>query len=401
VDLLSVYVKATKDSIITSATYIDPVIDGATLVWGEATHVSSSGWNTFTFLSPFYLPQGYHLMVYWINNDGVSNGNGTSPFWYCTTQSVSNHIRAYQNGNPNMATLTNLSVNTSRPNIKAYLIATEFPDNSAALVEINSPLLGQTTGGVSAPIAVTLENKGDSVLTSATIKWSVNRGQINTVPWNGNLLWGNKQEVSLGNYIPSMGAYDTVLVWVSMPNGTLDNASHDDSLFVITYGCSPSGMTEVFRIGLTGDFKTFQEAISVLELCASSGGNIVFEFESGTYMQTIDLSGLSLGSGSLTITSVTHNANDVIIIPSTGAGIILSKSNNITIKDITVNVVSTYVNAVDFKGACTNIVIDSNTIQNAYTGLEIGPYTHFISISYNTILSPSFSYYSSYWYGIY
>jgi hypothetical protein len=459
VDRLSVYVKATKDSTITNNTYIDPVIDGATLVWGEATHVSTQGWNTFTFHFPFYLPPEYNLMVYWINNDGVASGNGTTPYWYYTSQSVNNHIRAYQNGNPNMATLTNIAVNTLRPNIKAYLIATDFPNNSAALIEINSPIQGQTTGGISAPIEVTLENKGDAVLTSATIKWSVNGGQINTVPWNGNLLWSYKQQVSLGSYIPSIGAYDTVLVWISMPNGVLDSTSHDDSLSIITYGCSPGGMTGVYKIGQTGDFKTLEEAISILKICGASGGNTIFELESGTYTQAINFSGLSFGGGSLTITSVTHKATDVIIRPSSEVGIKFSQNNNITIKDITVNMTSSAMNAIEFTGACTNIVIrdcrllastntcygndnpvyayaggldsifiinnfmsggyygiyissaggvntniviDSNTIQNnCYIGIEIDPYAHCTSISYNTISSPSFSYNTYDWYGIY
>jgi hypothetical protein len=459
VDRLSMYVKVTKDATITNAIYVDPVTDGATLVWGEATYISTQGWNTFTFQKAFYLPPGYNLMVYWINNDGSYSNNGTTPNWYYTTQSVNNHIRAYQDANPNIPTLSNISLNTLRPNIKASLIATGFPANSVALVEVNSPIPGQTTGGVSAPIEVTLENKGDSVLTSATIKWSVNGGQINTLPWNGNLLWGYKQQISLGSYIPSIGAYDTVLVWVSMPNGLLDSTSHDDSLTIITYGCSPGGMTDVFRIGQTGDFKTLQEAINALKLCASSGGNIVFELESGTYTQAINLTGLSFVGGSLTITSVTHNASDVIIRPSSGVGITFSQSSNIIIKDITVNVVSTVMNAIEFTGACTNIVIrdcrllastntcygndnpvyayvggldsifiinnymnggyygiyiypaggvntniviDSNTIQNfCYMGIAIESSVHCISISYNTILSALYSIYAYDWFGIY
>ena len=139
------YVKATKDSIFTVDTYIDQIADGATLVWGKATNIGVTGWNTFTFHNIFYLPPGYNLMVYWINNDGTYNNNGSAPSWRYTTKTLNNHVRAYQDNNPDFATLTNRLITKLRPNIQAYIIPT-YPENSVALSTVHSPVRGQTTG---------------------------------------------------------------------------------------------------------------------------------------------------------------------------------------------------------------------------------------------------------------
>jgi hypothetical protein len=455
---LSIYVKATQDEIITTQTYIDPVLDGATLVWGEAMYKVEQGWNTFTFHTPFYLLPGQNLMVYWLNDDGSYVDNGGTINWHYTLQSINNNIRAYAN-NTALPSLGGVAVNGERPNIKVFLIGANYSENSAALCAINSPLRGQTTGNSSTPITVSLQNKGDSVLTSATIKWSVNGGQINTCPWTGNLLWDFQELVTIGNFTPRLEEYDTVLVWVSMPNEVIDNISFDDVLSTVIYGCTPS-MSGTYTIGTAGDFKKIQDAINVLSLCSPLAGDITFELYPGTYNEGINLSGLAqaLGGNTLTITSTTHNANDVIIKPASGVGITFSQTNNIIIKDITVDVTTTKSHAIHFAGVCrnilirdcrlladtaitatsnnliygngggldsifiihnlldggyygiylygafsdynTNICVDSNTIQNHYYyGLYLY-YTKSISISYNIVLSRTANTYF-YWNAIY
>jgi hypothetical protein len=456
IDGLSFYVKVTQDNGITNNTYINPVTDGATLVWGESTYTTNQGWNVFTFHSAFYLPPGYNLMIYCLNDDGSYSDNGSNPSWSSTRQTVNNEIYAREDGAP-LSSMTRCQIGTNRPDIKAFVVGTQLSDNSIALTAINSPIQGQTTGNVSAPITVTIRNKGDSTLTSATIYRSIN-GVISSYPWTGSLPWDFEQQISLGTYQPRMEGYDTVLIWVSMPNGLPDNVLSDDTLFVITYGCSPSGISSSYIIGQTGDFQTIREAISMLKFCSPLNGNITFEFESGIYNENIDLTNLSriLGRYSLTLTSVTHDANDVIIKPVSGAGITLSQSNNIIIKDITIDV-TTGTNAIHFTGVSSNVVIrdcrllanqtttsnsnnliynntgeldsifilhnfidggysgmylygtsdnintnlmiDSNIVQNNYDNSIYLYYSKCISISCNTILSRTTS--GTNWYGIY
>jgi hypothetical protein len=62
-----------------------------------------------------------------------------------------------------------------------------------------------------------------------------------------------------------------------------------------------------------------------------------------------------LGNNKLTITSAAHHADSVILVTN-GVGLTLSNSNNIVLKDITINA-TTGNYAVQFTGSCSNVVI--------------------------------------------
>ncbi|MDR0605964.1 MAG: hypothetical protein LBG80_16875, partial [Bacteroidales bacterium] len=345
------YLQAVDDVNISSNTYIDPIVAGATQVWTGSINLSE-GWSEITLEQPFLLPPGKNLLVYWEHRHGKYNA-----YYFNTHSTGSTNMAVYCVSDASFPSGSTGTLITNRSNVKLYRMQTNFPDYSAGLIAINSPLRGQTTGNVSTPVTVTLQNKGDSLLTSATINWSVNGGQVNTYSWTGSLLWDFQEQVTIGNFIPRIEKYDTVLVWVSMPNGVLDSTSFDDTLSVIIYGCTPN-MSGTYIVGPTGDFNNIQDAISVLSLCAPLGGDITFELEPGIYDKGVSLNdmGQVLGGNKLTITSTTHNANDVIIKPTSGTGIMFSKSNNIIIKDITVDArFATY--AIQLTGVCRNILI--------------------------------------------
>jgi hypothetical protein len=68
------YFKAVDATVCTSG-YVDPVVDGATLVWSGSFTVSASrGWKEIILTTPFVLPIGKNLMVYWIDEAGAYNG---------------------------------------------------------------------------------------------------------------------------------------------------------------------------------------------------------------------------------------------------------------------------------------------------------------------------------------
>jgi hypothetical protein len=355
VDRLSMYVKATKDSVFTNRVYIDPVADGATLAWGEATYTTSQGWNTFTFYTPFYLPPGYNLMVYWYDDDGSYDDNGMCT-WNYTQQSVNNHIQAYDDEKLLPLIDARISINNTRPNIKANMQQTDFPNNSVALSSIKSPVQGQTVGGITTPVSVTIHNKGDSNLTSATINWSVNNVLQTSVPWTGNLLWDFETQVTIGNYTPRTDMTDTILIWVSSPNNKLDSVSSDDTLNIITFGCV-GAMAGTYTIGDGGMFPNINAFFTVLKDCIPSG-DITLSLKTGTYTENWDLSNSSnlMGNYTLTITSFAANADSVILKPSSNVGIVLENSNNLILKDITVDATAgTY--AIQFTNHCHNVMI--------------------------------------------
>jgi hypothetical protein len=436
---LKIYLEETNLTTNTNTVYIDPVANGATLVYSGGT-TTQLYWNEVLLDRPFILPPGKNLMIYFEENSG-SAGTAGNILW-AASSTTGRTVFDYGTGVANTANCC--------PLMRFALGSTAHGPHSASIVSINSPIQGQTSGGISTPIAISLQNKGDSTLENINIHWTVNGGVVNTYPWTGNLLWDYTEDIHIGNYVPRLEQYDTVKIWISMPNGYLDTINYDDTLSVISFGCMPTGMTGTYTIGQTGHFKTVEEAIDVLKLCMPLGGDITLELESDTYTQGIDLTGIDqiLGGNTFTITSVTHDAKDVIIKPAYGAGITLARSNNIIIRDITVDVITTKVNAIQFTDNCrnilirdckllsdtvtpslyntsntiigtdvvldsifiihnlisggyygislnntssviqnTNIRVDSNTVQNYYhTGLSLR-YSKCISISYNTVLS--------------
>jgi hypothetical protein len=237
-----------------------------------------------------------------------------------------------------------------------YVIAKaphNFGNHSAALISIDSPVKGQTVGGVTTPVIVSIRNRGDSALTSATIHWMINGVTQTPYPWTGNLAWDMAASVNLGNYNFHLNMYDTVLIWIG--NNTTDPVLSDDTLSVIVYGCAAT-MAGNYTVGNGGVFSSVNDFLAVLKDC-SPAGNITLLLQTGTYTENWDLSNVSnlMGNYTLTITSAAADADSVLIAAS-GVGITLANSNNLVIRAITVDATAgTY--AIQFTGACTNVVI--------------------------------------------
>ncbi len=336
-----------------------------------------------------------------------------------------------------------------------------FNANSVALSSLDSPIAGTTTGGVSTPIVVTLHNLGIDDLDSAIVHWTVNGKNEQSFKWTGNLLWGSKKQDTVGYYIPTADAYDSLVVWVSMPNGHVDIVTSDDTLSVISYGCGQR-ISGTQYIGKNRSFTSISEIFTIFNTCHVNGA-VTLVLDSGVYDETIDLRNLvtTLGSSPLTITSATSKAEDVVIKPATGqAGIYLGNTHNVTIKDITVDGSTSNTHTVQFMDTChnivfrdcrllnnpttvssynvinkgdntgivdsiffinnlinggytamyfsggttttygTNVVFDSNTIANQYYYGGRLFYTDFISFSHNTLLSRTTNEHAYYWYAL-
>jgi hypothetical protein len=249
----------------------------------------------------------------------------------------------------------NYTVRTS-----GYLIAKEdhdFGDHSIELVSIDSPLAGQTVGNAITPVIVTIRNKGDVVLTSATIYRSIN-GVITTHPYIGSLDWDMTDTVHLGIYTHRADVFDTIIIWVSSPNIAIDPVLSDDTLKVISYGC-PANMSGNYTVGVGGVFPTVDNFLNLLKNCPPSG-NITLLLKTGVYNENWNLSNLGnmMNNYTLTITSEKGNKDSVTLKPTSGNAITLANSNHLVIKDITVEMGATSTAyAISFTDACTNIVI--------------------------------------------
>ena len=280
--------------------------------------------------------------------------------------------------------------------VSGYVIAIpvhDFGNHSIALTTINSPVKGQTLGNVATPIHVTIRNKGDSVLQNATIQWSINNGQIYAYNWTGNLPWDFQEDVPIGTYTPTLDAFDTLHIWVSMPNGMQDSVLSDDTLAIVTFGCQEY-MNGQYTLGTNGYFASIDEALEVFNKCLPTG-DIILQLENGTYDENWTFTDISdfMGTYSLTITSLTGNKDSVILRPPSGAGISLSNATNLTIENITIDAASSATYGISFMNACSDIVItnciiltdtQSTTAYPIYKPLNTGIADN-ISITYNRI----------------
>ncbi len=87
------------------------------------------------------------------------------------------------------------------------------------------------------PVKAMLVNAGRNTLTNAVLGWSLNgMVQDSQIVWNGNLSSMSADSVQIGTYTPKMNGYDTVIVWVKIPNNVLDSNTSQDSVVSYIYG---------------------------------------------------------------------------------------------------------------------------------------------------------------------
>ncbi len=258
------------------------------------------------------------------------------------------------------------TVNNTASVSSSYLITKPvhaYGNYSIALTAINSPQWGQTTGNVSTPLNVTIRNKGDSILRNADISWTVNNGQVNTFHWTGNLLWDFQAQLdTIGTYIPTPDAFDTVRIWVSLPNGTTDVNTSDDTLTVIPWGCM-GNMQGNYTVGPNGRFGSVSEALNFFKSFCTPAGDITLLLEDTIYTENWIIGNVSdfMGNHTLTITSLSGNRDNVVLRPPASPAapaITLSGASNLKIENITIDVDSSGTYGIQFTSACTNVVIN-------------------------------------------
>ncbi len=360
---IRIYMQATAMTANNQATYINPVTNGAILVY-DGTVTTKMQWNEVTLSTPFTLQAGENLLIFFEDYTGASSGSNAVN--WTMRSGTANTGRLVHGYGSNIST-------SDAPGVMRFGMnnGTSYDSVSVALTDINSPNQDAIAGGQTTPIIVTFRNKGDSILHSVDIHWQVNSQTPQMKTWNATALLPDFEYTdTLGNYTPKVSGYDTIIVWVSNPNGRIDPITFDDRLTFISYGC-PGQRSGTYTVGKNGaTFKTISEAISVLKLCNPTG-DVSLALDTGIYVENINLSNIQeyMGSHILTITSLRNDKNKTIIRPASGVGITIANSNNIILENITVDVAHLTAYAIQFTAvACTNIVINNCNIFTNLTG---------------------------------
>jgi hypothetical protein len=355
------YFRIVDDVSVTSTVWEDPVAAGATQVWtGQFAVPTAPGWVEFILDQPFYLPSGKNLLIYWHHRHG--GYPGSAYLWNHTTMSQNMAVQACSDGSfPSSSTGTST---TARPNARFFLKGKTDVDTSVALVDIESPLSSEVIGG-SVPIRVKISNYGMDNLNSCIVNWSVNGGIPMSRTWTGDLPEDFTDTITLDDYFPVLDQRDTIIVWVSMPNGGTDTITKDDTSMVTTFGCA--GIVSGVK-SIPGDFATINAAVSSIIDCGISGKTIL-EIASCSDTGIIDLSalkGILTTRDTLVIRSATGNASDVIFTAASGTPALrMNGIRNLYVEHITLNAASG-THGVEIIGQCDNVEINSCVI-NANT----------------------------------
>jgi hypothetical protein len=349
-DKQTCYFRAVDDNVISTSAYVNPLDDGATLVWQGSTGANGSGWVEITLDQSFVLPPGKNLLIYWNNEDG--NDLTISHTWNHTNTAENTTVYGH-NDNSFSAAISSGTFSNERPNARFYVVNEQLPLTSVALEVIESPF-SNVMENMSTVVQARIRNKGTDDLDSCVLSWARNGILQQSVTFHGKLPDNFTELITVGNYIPVAYQRDTIAVWVSMPNGITDKYTFDDTLQITVFGCSQS-FDGIKTVGTEGDFQTLNAAINVIRECGMTG-DLTLQLE-GTFEENVDLQNLTpyMNGYHLTITSL-DNHPDSAIIKSSGAGIMIGKTNNVTLKNITVDAIKgTY--GIQFTDACTNVLI--------------------------------------------
>ncbi|MDR1182065.1 MAG: right-handed parallel beta-helix repeat-containing protein, partial [Bacteroidales bacterium] len=213
-------------------------------------------------------------------------------------------------------------------------------------------------------VNVIVFNGGAVTLDTMVFHLAINNNTPTSYTWTGNLPFGMLDTITIGTVNYTTAGDMNIKAYIANL-GTLktdDNVSNDTLQANIYICATPMVGTKIIGSSGSRDFATIEDALSQLVTCGANG-DVIFAFEPGIYPADIDLSGISscLNGHTLTITSQNGIASEVTITKASGNGIgfILKNSQNIIIRDLTIDLHLLTSNAfgINFQGACSNITI--------------------------------------------
>ena len=289
----------------TTATTLSGMVSGLTNVYTASSQGTSTGWNTYTFNSPFVW-NGTDNIVVGVCFDNTSYTSDHSVYYSTTSGNMvySRYADSWAGAGCSMSTSGGLYNGTNRPNIRFSFAPPAA--NDAGVASILSPII-PTCDLDSLDIEVVINNLGSDTLQNCSIYYQINTSTPVAMYYTGSVPpLGGTDTLVIGNASFSNG--DDLTVWTELPNGIQDSiASNDEQSMVTSIGLSGN-------YSIPGDYATINDAANDLHTFGVCG-HVVFSLATGTYNEQVSFNDI-LGTdedNTVTFQSASGNRNDVLI----------------------------------------------------------------------------------------
>jgi len=329
----------TSDTVLSTTTGFVP---GMTQVYSVPTYTDVVGWNTHVFAQPYFWNGTSNLIIEtcFNNNSWIQSGNAV----FQQTDLGYNGTLIFRRDSLGTCSAVpgasfGFFTSTQRPNMQLNFLPLTGTDAAATgLLSPASPVLGGSSGQV----VMRISNYAANTITGASVGFSVNNGPAVTESWTGSLPTGQSTTHTFNSNLtlpltqPAM-----VKAWVNNPVPGPDINAGNDTFTVNLCYALPGGTYSVGP-GTGAAFPSLTAAFQVLQ-CGGITGPVTLQLQSGVHMGSYSLGmfpGLS-ASSTLTITSATGNAADVVLIGDTSSQgnqrtiFVLNQTPYLTIQNLT------------------------------------------------------------------
>ena len=220
-------------------------------------------------------------------------------------------------------------------------------------------------------IKVQVRNNGATTINSFDLGFQLNNGTpviANNISQTINS--GSAFSYQFANPMVAGSGSHQLKVWVTDANNIVPDSIPSNDTMLVSF-CT--GMSGTYSIGSTGDYASFNSAISAMSNCGVSGVT-VFTILPGTYAEQLVIPEINGISASATVTFNGLDNTKVhltkSISGSTDGLIVLDEADYFTFKNIKITNSSLFGNAILLKGSADYNTFDSCVISSTYYGIS-------------------------------
>ncbi len=250
----------------------------------------------------------------------------------------------------------------SSVNLSAYSTATlgdPLPQNEAETINLVEYPVNLCRGIY--PVTLSLVNQGTNLLTSATLRWSVNNVEQTPFNWTGSVTSGDTSSViTVGSFDFNRTARDfTVKVWSENPNGQPDEYTPNDAIQQIE---KFNKMVGSYVVGPGADFDTVTEPTQLLSTYGVCD-DVVLSLKAGVYNEQISLAEIPNISAANTVTYQSQSGNPAdVTLQFSGTVVDIRNISFLTFRGLTFKSSVNGYDAVRFLGQTGTLLFENNIV---------------------------------------